>query len=201
MQFEGFHGRAGMGERPALVVIDVNCGFTDPASPLVCELDGVVAAIAELLAAFRAAHAAGRLHDGCLRRCRSPRGARLPRQDPGAAHARARLGLGRDRPADRAARRRGRDRQVLGLGLPRDAAPVAARERALRHARRHRRLDLGLRARDRRRRPAARVPRDRAARGGRRPQPGCARGEPVRHRHEVRRRRLARRRRARRRGG
>ena len=33
----------------------------------------------------------------------------------------------------------------------------------------------------------------RPARGGRRPQPGRARGEPVRHRHEVRRRRLARR--------
>jgi nicotinamidase-related amidase len=56
MRFEGFHGRAGMGERPALVVIDVNCGFTDPASPLVCELDGVVGAIADLLGAFRQAH-------------------------------------------------------------------------------------------------------------------------------------------------
>ena len=55
MRFEGFHGRAGMGERPALVVIDVNKGFTDPASPLVCELDGVVGAIAELLEAFRGA--------------------------------------------------------------------------------------------------------------------------------------------------
>lgn len=55
MKFEGFHGRAGMGERPALVVIDVNKGFTDPASPLVCELDGVVGAIAELLEAFRGA--------------------------------------------------------------------------------------------------------------------------------------------------
>jgi nicotinamidase-related amidase len=44
-----------MGRRPALAVIDVNCGFTDPASPLVCELDDVVAAIATLLDAFRAA--------------------------------------------------------------------------------------------------------------------------------------------------
>jgi nicotinamidase-related amidase len=55
VRFEGFHGRVGIGERPALVVIDVNRGFTDPASPLVCDLDGVVAAIARLLGAFREA--------------------------------------------------------------------------------------------------------------------------------------------------
>ena len=55
MRFEGFHGRAGMGERPALVVVDVNRGFTDPSSPLVCELDECVAAIAQLLEAFRRA--------------------------------------------------------------------------------------------------------------------------------------------------
>jgi maleamate amidohydrolase len=46
---EGFHGRVGFGRRPALLVIDVNLGFTDPTSPLVCELDGVVAAIGRLL--------------------------------------------------------------------------------------------------------------------------------------------------------
>ena len=55
MHFEGFHGRAGIGHRPALVVVDVNRGFTDTASPLVCDLDDVVAAIAELLDGFRAA--------------------------------------------------------------------------------------------------------------------------------------------------
>ena len=55
MRFEGFHGRAGFGERPALVVVDVNRGFTDPASPLVCDLDDCVAGIARLLRAFRAA--------------------------------------------------------------------------------------------------------------------------------------------------
>lgn len=53
VRFEGFHGRAGIGERPALVVVDVNRGFTDPASPLVCDLDDVVAAIARLLDGFR----------------------------------------------------------------------------------------------------------------------------------------------------
>lgn len=52
---EGFHGRAGFGRRPALVVVDVNRGFTDPGSPLVCDLDEAVAAIVRLLDAFRAA--------------------------------------------------------------------------------------------------------------------------------------------------
>jgi maleamate amidohydrolase len=55
VRFEGFHGRAGLGSRPALLVVDVNRGFTDPASPLVCDLDDVVAAIARLLDAFRSA--------------------------------------------------------------------------------------------------------------------------------------------------
>jgi nicotinamidase-related amidase len=55
MRFEGFHGTAGLGARPALVVVDVNVGFTDPASPLVCDLDDVVEAIGRLLAAFREA--------------------------------------------------------------------------------------------------------------------------------------------------
>src|SRR5438132_242916 len=51
----GFHGRAGFGQRPALVVVDVNVGFTDPASPLVCDLDSVVAAIRRLLGEARRA--------------------------------------------------------------------------------------------------------------------------------------------------
>jgi maleamate amidohydrolase len=51
----GFHGRAGFGTRPALVVVDVNSGFTDPDSPLVCDLDHVVEAIARLLGESRRA--------------------------------------------------------------------------------------------------------------------------------------------------
>jgi maleamate amidohydrolase len=51
----GFHGRAGFGTRPALVVVDVNCGFTDPQSPLVCDLDDVLVAIQRLLRETRAA--------------------------------------------------------------------------------------------------------------------------------------------------
>ena len=45
----------GLGRKPALVVIDVNRGFTDPSSPLVCDLDAVVEAIARLLEEARAA--------------------------------------------------------------------------------------------------------------------------------------------------
>jgi maleamate amidohydrolase len=52
---EGFHGRAGLGTRPALIVVDVNVGFTDPASPLVCDLEDVVEAIRRLLAEARRA--------------------------------------------------------------------------------------------------------------------------------------------------
>ena len=55
MSVAGFHGRAGFGARPALVVVDVNRGFTDPRSPLVCDLDGVVVAIQRLLGEMRAA--------------------------------------------------------------------------------------------------------------------------------------------------
>lgn len=55
MQLEGFHGRAGFGRRPALVVVDVNVGFTDPASLLVCDLESVVEAIRQLLEQARTA--------------------------------------------------------------------------------------------------------------------------------------------------
>ena len=51
----GFHGRTGLGERPALVVVDLSLGFTDPESPLACDLDDVVAAVARLLDAARRA--------------------------------------------------------------------------------------------------------------------------------------------------
>jgi nicotinamidase-related amidase len=51
----GFHGRAGFGGRPALVVVDMNVAFTDRSSPLACPLDGVVGAIQELLRECRAA--------------------------------------------------------------------------------------------------------------------------------------------------
>ncbi len=55
MRHEGFHGRAGLGRHPALIVVDVNAGFTDPESPLVCDLEDVVVAIQHLLAEMRSA--------------------------------------------------------------------------------------------------------------------------------------------------
>lgn len=41
------------GRRPALLVVDASVGFTDPTSPLGSDADAVVAAIGELLRAFR----------------------------------------------------------------------------------------------------------------------------------------------------
>ena len=49
----GFRGRIGFGSRPALLIIDLNRGFTDPASPLGSEMDDVVAANRQLLDAAR----------------------------------------------------------------------------------------------------------------------------------------------------
>ncbi|WP_273888250.1 isochorismatase family protein [Rubrobacter naiadicus] len=55
MHIEGFGGRGGFGRRPALAVIDMTLGFTDPESPLACDLEGPVEEIRKLLQAARAA--------------------------------------------------------------------------------------------------------------------------------------------------
>ena len=52
---EGFGKRQGAGRRPALLVIDMSLGFTSAESPLHCDLEGTVAAIARLLEAARSA--------------------------------------------------------------------------------------------------------------------------------------------------
>jgi nicotinamidase-related amidase len=52
---EGFGGRGGFGRRPALVVIDMTLGFTDPESPLACDLEGPISEIQKLLDAARRA--------------------------------------------------------------------------------------------------------------------------------------------------
>jgi nicotinamidase-related amidase len=57
MAADGFGARMGAGSRPALVVVDLVNGFTDPGSPLWCDADGAVAATARLLAAARSAGA------------------------------------------------------------------------------------------------------------------------------------------------
>ncbi len=50
----GLGARQGVGDRPALVVVDLNYGFTDPRSSLHCGADAAVAATASLLSAARA---------------------------------------------------------------------------------------------------------------------------------------------------
>jgi maleamate amidohydrolase len=50
---EGFGGRGGFGRRPALAVIDMTLGFTDPESPLACDLEGPISEIQKLLRAAR----------------------------------------------------------------------------------------------------------------------------------------------------
>ncbi|MEE4216269.1 MAG: isochorismatase family protein [Xanthomonadales bacterium] len=45
----------GLGQRPALVLVDMINGFTDPACPLGSDADGVVAACESLLSVFREA--------------------------------------------------------------------------------------------------------------------------------------------------
>ena len=49
----GLGARQGAGTRPALVVVDLNRGFTDPASPLHCDTEDAVEATARLLEAAR----------------------------------------------------------------------------------------------------------------------------------------------------
>lgn len=51
----GFGERGGPGRRPALVVVDMTLGFTDPDSPLACDLEGPIENIAKLLEAAREA--------------------------------------------------------------------------------------------------------------------------------------------------
>ena len=50
-----FGGAVGFGSRPAVVVVDLNYGFTDPSSPLACDLDAVLLAVRDLLAVARSA--------------------------------------------------------------------------------------------------------------------------------------------------
>ena len=53
--FEGFGERGGSDRPPALVVVDMTLGFTDPDSPLACDLESPVENIAKLLDAARGA--------------------------------------------------------------------------------------------------------------------------------------------------
>ena len=53
MSLEGFGGRSGFGRRPALAIIDMTLGFTDPGSPLACDLEEPVENIKRLLEVAR----------------------------------------------------------------------------------------------------------------------------------------------------
>jgi len=55
VHIEGFGERAGFGRRPALIVVDLNLGFTDPESPVGFNLDGPISEIQKLLEAAREA--------------------------------------------------------------------------------------------------------------------------------------------------
>jgi ribulose-5-phosphate 4-epimerase/fuculose-1-phosphate aldolase/nicotinamidase-related amidase len=52
---QGLGGRVGFGERPALLVVDMSCGFTDERSPLGADVSAAVGETTRLLAAARAA--------------------------------------------------------------------------------------------------------------------------------------------------
>lgn len=52
---KGLAGRVGFGTRPALLVIDLSVGFTDPSSPLGANLDREIEAVRTLLRTARAA--------------------------------------------------------------------------------------------------------------------------------------------------
>jgi maleamate amidohydrolase len=66
----GFGNRMGFGERPALLIVDLNLGMTDPRSPMAMELDEVIAANVRLIQAARAkkvpvVYSTNRYQKGC----------------------------------------------------------------------------------------------------------------------------------------
>lgn len=52
-QEHGLGGQVGFGKKPAVVVIDLQLGFTDPTCPLGCDLDRVVESCRELIFSAR----------------------------------------------------------------------------------------------------------------------------------------------------
>lgn len=52
---EGLGGRLELGTRPGLVIVDLSLGFTDPASPLACDMGTVLPATGRLVQAAREA--------------------------------------------------------------------------------------------------------------------------------------------------
>ena len=165
---EAFGGAAGFGERPAVVVVDLNRRLHRP----------VVAArraTSTTCSSRRARCSTRRARAGVpvffttivYDEVGEAAAAVFLRKVPALRRAAAGHALGRDRPAAGPPRRRAGAGQGARLGVLRRPARGAARRP--RHADRVRRVDLGLRPRDRGRRDAARARADRAARVRRRP--------------------------------
>ena len=115
-------------------MIDVNLGFTDPASPLVCDLDDVVAAIRRLLDEFRRAELPVVFTTVSYDEGDKVAAAAFIDKVPALLTLEAGSALGRDRPADRAAAGRAGAEQAVRVGVLRHAAREPARRRRLRHA-------------------------------------------------------------------
>ena len=165
----GMGNRQGAGSRPALIVVDLNNGFTDPESPLHCDTEEAVGANVKLLAAARESgcpvvftslvydEAGQKVAKAFIEKVPSlltlAPGTRWPEVDQ-------RLDPQPDEPILHEAVR------LRLLRHPAHRAPVRG---AGGHGGGHRRVHIGLRAGDRRGRPPVRLPRGGAARGGRRP--------------------------------
>lgn len=185
MHIEGFGGRGDFGRRPALVVVDMTLGFTDPESPLVCDLEEPVANIQKLLDAARNAEipiifttvayresdrlTAAAFIDKVPALLTLEVGSRWAEIDPRIAPLEAEPVLNK-----------------LFAGLLWNRAPQRARGGGGGHPHRNRSLHLRLRKGHGGGRSAIRLPAGSSTRGCRRPQPRGPRGQPLRRRRQVR---------------
>ena len=182
----GIGTRVGFGSSPALVVVDFQRGFTDPASPVGGDVSEAVLATARLLAAARAAElpiaytAVGfdpGLRDGATWLRKMPGLGGVVEGSPWCEIERAGL----------PAAQRARMAQAGLLGLLRNAADPVPHRCACGHPDRDWMCDQRLRARDDRRLRLLGISHDRAPGVRGRSRLGPARVEPVRHRREVQR--------------
>ena len=167
-----FGGAAGFGERPAVVVVDLNLGFTDPSSPLACDLDDVLLRTSTLLGVARRMNVPVFFTTVVYDAVGEAAAAVFLRKVPALKSVPPGHAVGRDRPAPGPPGVRADPRQGARLRVLRHA--VRRHARGPRHADRLRRLDLRLRPRDRRRRHAARPLADRATRVRRRSLISCS---------------------------
>ena len=165
----GFGAPVPRGARPALLVVDLTRGFTEPAFPTGADLSATVEATNALIGAARSRSLPVLFTAIAYTRGRGAgHERRVARQGPRPARA------GRGQPRRRArsparARARGPRRPQEGrVGLSRDERRRGARRHGRRHGARVRRDHERVRARERRRRRPERLPRARPAPGRRR---------------------------------